>query len=174
MNTPSVWTTWKCTKEPSVAWKRCTKVTLPVWAPGRPEDSFCHLVISVTKMRWHAVSASGRSAMTRRTSYGAVKTPLPHRRVGQDVITKVESDIAHAPRGDGGGGVAAANNGLALGQGGPAQSAKATLVAQQCALECGVHPELDPGLCTQKCATECMSATDLASIEACAKRLAAP
>lgn len=71
-------------------------------------------------------------------------------------------------------GAGVVNAGLASAQGGPAESAKASLVAQQCALACGVHPENDPGLCTQRCAKECTTATDLSGIDACAQRIATP
>ncbi len=73
-----------------------------------------------------------------------------------------------------GAGVGVVDAGLASAQGGPAESAKASLVAQQCALACGVHPENDPGLCTQRCAKECTTATDLPGIDACAHRIATP
>jgi len=66
------------------------------------------------------------------------------------------------------------NAGLASPQGGAVEGAKSSLVAQQCSLACGVHPETDPGLCTQRCLKECMSATDLPGIDACAQRVAAP
>ncbi len=71
-------------------------------------------------------------------------------------------------------GAAVVNAGLASAQGGPAESAKASLVAQQCALACGVHPENDPGQCTQRCAKECATSADLAGIDACAQRIATP
>ena len=68
----------------------------------------------------------------------------------------------------------AVNAGLASAQGGAVEGAKSALIAQQCSLACGVHPESDPGLCTQRCLKECMSATDLPGIDACAQRVAAP
>lgn len=71
-------------------------------------------------------------------------------------------------------GAGVVNAGLASSQGGASDSAKAALVAQQCALACGVRPENDPGLCTQRCAKECLSATDIPGIDACAQRIAAP
>lgn len=71
-------------------------------------------------------------------------------------------------------GAGVVNAGLASAQGGASESAKAALVAQQCALACGVRPENDPGLCTQRCAKECMSAADIPGIDACAQRIAAP
>jgi hypothetical protein len=64
------------------------------------------------------------------------------------------------------------NAGLASADGGMVESAKSSLVAQQCAIACGVHPELDG--CTQTCARECMTAADIAAIDACAKRIATP
>ena len=79
-----------------------------------------------------------------------------------------------APRPSGKAREGAVNAGLASGQGGAAESGKSALVAQQCALACGVRPENDPGLCTQRCLKECMSATDLAGVDACAQRVAAP
>lgn len=66
------------------------------------------------------------------------------------------------------------NGGLAHVEGGALGTAKSSLVAQQCALACGVRPENDPGLCTQRCAQECLSATDIAGIDACAQRIANP
>jgi hypothetical protein len=71
-------------------------------------------------------------------------------------------------------GAGVVNAGLASAQGGAAESAKASLVAQQCALACGVHPENDPGQCTQRCAKECATSTDLPAIDACAQRIATP
>jgi hypothetical protein len=71
-------------------------------------------------------------------------------------------------------GVGAVNAGLASAQGGVLDSAKSALVAQQCALACGVRPENDPGLCTQRCAKECLTATDLPGVDACAQRVANP
>jgi hypothetical protein len=71
-------------------------------------------------------------------------------------------------------GVGVVNAGLASAQGSAAESAKAALVAQQCALACGVHPENDPGQCTQRCATQCAATADLPGIDACAQRVASP
>jgi len=81
-----------------------------------------------------------------------------------------------APRATGatGKGVGVVNGGLASAEGGALGTAKSSLVAQQCALACGVRPENDPGLCTQRCAKECLSATDLVGIDACASRIANP
>ncbi len=73
-----------------------------------------------------------------------------------------------------GAGAGVVNAGLASAQGGAAESAKSALVAQQCALACGVHPESDPGLCTQRCAKECATSSDLPAIDACAQRIATP
>ena len=72
------------------------------------------------------------------------------------------------------GGVGVVNGGLAHVDGGALGTAKSSLVAQQCALACGVRPENDPGLCTQRCASECLSASDIAGIDACAQRIANP
>jgi hypothetical protein len=71
-------------------------------------------------------------------------------------------------------GVGVVSGGLASTDGGALGTAKSSLVAQQCALACGVRPENDPGLCTQRCAKECMSASDIDGIDACAQRIAAP
>jgi hypothetical protein len=85
-----------------------------------------------------------------------------------------------APRGSGTSGatrpsgVGVVNGGLASVEGGALETAKSSLVAQQCALACGVRPENDPGLCTQRCAKECLGATDIAGIDACAQRIANP
>ena len=51
VKTPSGQTTWKCTKDPSAEWNRCTNVTLPVSAPARAEDVFCQRASSVTNKR---------------------------------------------------------------------------------------------------------------------------
>jgi len=51
VKTPSGQTTWKCTKDPSAEWNRCTNVTLPVSAPVSSEDVFCQRAISVTNKR---------------------------------------------------------------------------------------------------------------------------
>jgi len=80
--TPSGTTTCRWTKAPRVALKRWTKVTLPVAPPSMPRSlafCFCHRAISSTKMRFWAVSASGRRARTWRTSEGTVRT---HWRMG--------------------------------------------------------------------------------------------
>lgn len=64
------------------------------------------------------------------------------------------------------------NAGLASADGGMVESAKASLVAQQCAMACAVHPEIEG--CTERCTKECASATDLSGVDACAKRVATP
>lgn len=74
----------------------------------------------------------------------------------------------------GGAGEGVVNAGLASAQGGAAESAKASLVAQQCALACGLHPENDTGRCIQRCTKECATTADLAGIDACAHRIASP
>ena len=90
------------------------------------------------------------------------------------LVSCEKKDEAPRPTSKSRDGAFAVNAGLASAQGGPLESAKSSLVAQQCALACGVRPENDPGLCTQRCAKECMSATDLPGIDACAQRIATP
>jgi hypothetical protein len=77
-----------------------------------------------------------------------------------------------APRPTGKTREAVVNAGLASADGGMSEGAKSALVAQQCAIACGVHPELDG--CTQTCAKECMSASDLGAVDTCARRIATP
>lgn len=71
-------------------------------------------------------------------------------------------------------GVGVVNAGLASAEGGALETAKSSLVAQQCALGCGVRPENDPGLCTQRCLKECINERDVSAIDACAQRIASP
>jgi hypothetical protein len=99
--------------------------------------------------------------------------------VGLVVLVSCSKKEEEAPRatgatGAGGGKAGIVNAGLASSQGGMAESAKASLLAQQCSIACGVRPENDPGVCTRKCVAECASATDLAGIDTCAQRIAAP
>lgn len=62
------------------------------------------------------------------------------------------------------------NAGLASTDGGMNEAAKSALVAQQCSLACQLHPEIDD--CTTKCAKQCMTAADLAAVDACANGVA--
>jgi hypothetical protein len=62
------------------------------------------------------------------------------------------------------------NAGLASSDGGMTESAKASLVAQQCSIACTLHPENEG--CTQTCAKQCLTATDIPAIDACARGVA--
>ena len=61
------------------------------------------------------------------------------------LVSCEKKDDAPRPTAKNRDGVGVINAGLASAQGGPLESAKSSLVAQQCALACGVRPENDPG-----------------------------